>query len=346
MSAIGLQFKDLLIAVVTAPLEGGKLIYLTPGGGFSFIFTLCLYFGALFTIPVAVFQIFQFLQPLIAEASQRFIAGIMIISTLLAAAGASFGYFYAIPAAINFLSNIAGDAIIASLTADSYLGFVVSYMLGLAVLFQLPLLLFLVDHVKPLPPGWLMNSQRYLVVVATILAALITPTPDMLNMAIVAGPIVIVYQFGALAVFARRRTERKKAAKAKTKTKPKAEPVVTGEPLTAIIEELDELHGVTAKPVQSASSVGQAQTLQQAVLAPPAAPPEQPQSTPVPVPNQPVSRIRVRSIGSEHRVSPRYKTNVHVPPRHVARVGMIAPQQLRPGEGRSMDGLLTAYPEA
>lgn len=212
-SSVGFYFKDLLIAFVKAPLDGEQLIYLTPGGGFSFIFTVCLYFGALLTIPVIMYQLYRFLQPVFGAASRKLIAVIIVLSSLLAVAGAAFGYFVAIPAAIEFLTTFAGDAVAPSLTAESYLGFVMAYMLGLAVLFQLPLLLYIVDYVKPFPPGGLLSSQRYVLAGAIIAAAVITPTPDIINQAIVAGPIVLIYQFGALAVYLRHRALKRAASR-------------------------------------------------------------------------------------------------------------------------------------
>lgn len=237
-SAIGFQFKDHLISVVMMPLHGEKLIYLTPGGGFSFIFTLCLYFGILFTIPVVIYQIFRFLQPIIGKTSRKFIAGFLMTSVLLAAAGALFGYFVTIPAALTFLSAFAGSAVTPSLTADSYLNFVVTYIVGLALIFQLPLLLFIVDHIRPFPPGMLTTLQRPVIVGATILAAFITPTPDAFNMAVVGLPIVFVYEVGATAVFVRRHGRRNNATTS-VSLQQKSEDLAD-EPLTEIIQELQQ----------------------------------------------------------------------------------------------------------
>ena len=244
-SAAAFQFKDLLITAVMAPLHGQKLIYLTPGGGFSFIFTLCLYFGALFTIPFAIYQVYHFLQPIIGRKSRRFVSMVMFVSTVLAASGALFGYYVTIPAALNFLSTFAGDSVSSSLTADSYLGFVVAYVLGLAALFQLPLLLFMFDHIKPLKPGTLSSTQEYVIIGATILAALITPTPDAFNMALVAIPIVTIYEMGALAVIIRRqhrkrgvRLAAKRAVVAEKKEANSRTSVTVDEPFMADIEDL------------------------------------------------------------------------------------------------------------
>jgi sec-independent protein translocase protein TatC len=209
-SAVAFQIKDFLIQVVMAPLHGEKLVYLTPGGGFSFIFTLCIYFGALLSIPVAVYHLYRFLQPLLRRASHRFIAIFILLSALLATAGTVFGYYVAIPAALQFLTTFAGDTVTPNLTADSYLNFVVAYVLGLAAMFQIPLILFLVDHIRRIPPGGLASSQQYVVIGAAVAAAVITPTPDVLNMAIIAIPIVVVYEIGALAVFVRHSLEKRK----------------------------------------------------------------------------------------------------------------------------------------
>ncbi len=215
-SALAFQFKDTLVDIVMAPLHGEQLVYLTPGGGFGFIFTLSIYFGALLAIPVFVYHIYKFLQPLMFRASRRFVATFILVSGFLASAGALFGYFVAIPAALNFLTTFAGDAVAPNLTADSYLGFVVAYVLGLAALFQIPLLLFLFDHVKPIPPGGLSSSQRFVIIGATVAAAIITPTPDALNMAIIAVPIIAVYEVGAFVVFIRHQTRGRKTSKPKS----------------------------------------------------------------------------------------------------------------------------------
>lgn len=241
-SAVGFQFKDQLIAVVMAPLNGQKLVYLTPGGGFSFIFTLSIYFGILIAIPVIVYHIYGFMRPLLKKTSRRLVTIFMLLSVLLAAGGAAFGYFVTIPAALNFLATFAGDAVTPNLTAESYLGFVVAYVLGLALLFQLPLLLFLFDYIKPFPPGTLISSQRFVIIGATVVAAIITPTPDAFNMAIVAIPIIVIYQLGVTAIYIRHKAQRKTKVAVPVQVAPVAvssSEADAGEPLTAIIDEIN-----------------------------------------------------------------------------------------------------------
>ncbi len=238
-SVAGLQFKDQLMSVVMAPLDGQKLVYLTPGGGFSFIFTLAIYFGILVAIPVIVYHIYRFMQPLLGNTTRKLIVTFMVLSSLLAIGGAAFGYFVTIPAALHFLASFAGSAVTPNLTADSYLNFVVGYVLGLALLFQLPLLLFLFDHVRPFPPGTLIATQRFVIVGATVMAAIITPTPDAFNMSIVAVPVIAMYQFGVVAIYTRHRRVAKQH-EAPMETREQQAPVVVEEVETPVVIEVPE----------------------------------------------------------------------------------------------------------
>lgn len=255
-SAAGFQFKDELIAVIMAPLNGQKLVYLTPGGGFGFIFTLAIYFGVLVAIPAIVFHVYRFLQPLLQRTSRVLVAVFMLLSCLLAAGGAAFGYFVTIPAALNFLATFAGDAVTPNLTADSYLNFVVSYVLGLAALFQLPLLLFLFDHVRPFPPGSLLSTQRFIIIGATIVAAIITPTPDAFNMAIVAVPIVTIYQFGVVAIFIRHRLIARATRRRDARQKRSTAVQEDREPLTQIFRGIDGHRSPSVAPNRSITRRG------------------------------------------------------------------------------------------
>lgn len=205
-STVAYQFREQLVNLVVAPLHGEKLIYLNPGGGFTFIFTVCLYFGALITIPVVMYHLYSFLQPVIGRRSRRLIVGIVLTSMLLAMTGIGFGYILVIPGAIHFLGGFAGEAVVASLTTDAYLNFTVMHLFGMAALFQLPLLLFIIDHIRPLPPGMLFKLQRWVIAGSIIAAAVITPTPDPANLFLVALPIIGIYQIGVVIVWLRRRS--------------------------------------------------------------------------------------------------------------------------------------------
>jgi len=107
-----------------------------------------------------------------------------------------------LPAALNFLMHqFTNKQITALLTVDEYMSFVTVYLVGSALLFQIPLVLLFVNHIKPLGPRTMLKSERYVIVFAFIAAAIITPTPDIFNQMIIAGPIIAVYQLGFFLVW-------------------------------------------------------------------------------------------------------------------------------------------------
>lgn len=199
-SSLAYHYHDLLVQVVMAPLNGEKLIYLTPGGGFSFIFQVTMYAGLLAAGPTLMHQVYGFLRPALPDYAKKNALKVAFFATFLMLAGVAYGYFVAVPSALAFLSTFAGTEIVPNLTADSYLSFFLAYIGGLALLFQLPLFLIFWHWIKPLKPGGLLKSERYIIIFAFIAAALITPTPDVVNQAMIAVPLIAIYQIGVIAV--------------------------------------------------------------------------------------------------------------------------------------------------
>jgi sec-independent protein translocase protein TatC len=219
-SSVAYNYKDWLLTVLMRPLGSEKLIYLTPAGGFSFIFQVTIYAGLIVTVPVLVYNIFRFISPILSKKTRINSVVIVLSSLVLLAGGVSFGYFYAIPAAMGFLIHFADGFANASLTAESYLGFVMAYTAGLGLLFQLPLLLLFTHWIYPLKPKKLFSFERYMVLIAFVVAAIISPTPDALNQTIIAAPILLMYQIGVVAICVsvyRRNKPAKKVAKAQAR---------------------------------------------------------------------------------------------------------------------------------
>lgn len=195
-SLIGYVCRDPIIAILLKPLEGHQLSYLTVGGGFQFIFQITIWCGLAAALPVVLICLYRFVSPALPERARG--KGIVVLASAIAlmASGVLFGYFVAIPGAIRFLLSFADEYVQSLLTADSYLNFMFAYTLGLGVLFLTPLLLVFINWIKPLRPGGLLKFERWVIVLAFVLAAIITPTPDPANQLIVALPIILMYQLG------------------------------------------------------------------------------------------------------------------------------------------------------
>lgn len=215
-ACLAYNYQAQLIPLLLDPLHGEKLVYLNPAGGFSFIFLISIYAGMALGLPVLMQQIYSFLKPALPEAARRKSTVIIISSFALMIGGVAFGYFVAVPNALNFLYGFADAYVTASLTAESYLNFVIAYTIGIGIVFQIPLLLLLIHTIKPLTPGGLLKSERWVIVGSFIIAAIITPTPDPINQAIIAVPVIVVYQLGVVAILfsiAKQRRIQKRANK-------------------------------------------------------------------------------------------------------------------------------------
>ncbi|HJP81303.1 MAG TPA: twin-arginine translocase subunit TatC [Candidatus Saccharimonadales bacterium] len=201
-STLAYSYHDQLTQIIMYPLHGEKLVYLTPGGGFNFIFQISMYVGILAAAPFVVYHLYGFIRPALPKRAQRSSVAVVVAAALLMAVGVAYGYVVAVPSALQFLSTFAGDAVTPNLTADSYLSFFLTYIAGLALLFQLPIFLLFIHWVKPLTPMSLLKTQRWVILGVFIVAALITPTPDVYNQCMIAVPLLVVYELGVILVLA------------------------------------------------------------------------------------------------------------------------------------------------
>ncbi len=197
-----------IVHFLLKPAKDQQFIYTSPGGGIDFLFRLCLYVGIIMSIPVIVYQLLKYVQPLLKQESTRFIAIGSGISAVLAVIGMAYGYFWGLPAALEFLLNqFVTKQIQPLVTIQSYMSFVLVYMLGSAMLLQVPLILIFINRIKPIKPQKLLKYERHVIVAAVVLAALMNPTPNIFALMFIALPIILMYQVGILIIW---RTNRHK----------------------------------------------------------------------------------------------------------------------------------------
>lgn len=207
-------FFDKIVALLLKPLGGDlSLVYLTPGGAFNFAIQVCIYAAAIGTLPVALYHSYRFVMPAIERTTFKSVLGYSLSSLLLAASGVTFSYTLALPAAIHFLTSFNLKNISPMLTIDSYLSFVMTYILAGALLFQLPLIMVIINRIKPLTPPTLMAGQRHIILGSVIFAAVISPTPDAVNQLLLAAPIIVMYQLGIVVVMLKNRRRKSKVVK-------------------------------------------------------------------------------------------------------------------------------------
>ncbi len=192
-SILGFMAHEPIQDILVSPL-GHQLHYTSPMGGLQFIFKISLFAGILLSIPAFIYNLIKFVEPSIGKENVNYSLKIISASFLLLATGISFGYFVSLPAVLSFLVGFAPDSIAPIITTNEYLSFVTLYLFAFGLIFQIPLIFLIINNFTPLNPDKLNKSQKYVVVVSYIAAAIISPTIDVINQTIMALPIIVLYE--------------------------------------------------------------------------------------------------------------------------------------------------------
>lgn len=198
-SGVGYLIRDSLLEIVFLPLDQ-PLYYTSPTGAFDLIIKVSLLFGFLVATPVLLYQTFQFVKPVLTPKLQSNALLIVIISALLTAAGVCFSYFVTLPAALYFLNQFQTESVQALITTDAYISFVIRYIACFALLFQLPLMGVLFNSVHRLSVRQLLRRLDMVILGCFILAAVFTPTPDLINQLFMAVPMIGLFLITILVI--------------------------------------------------------------------------------------------------------------------------------------------------
>lgn len=197
----GYILREPLQTTLLQPLNNQTLVYTSPAGGLNFVIKICILFGFLVSLPLLIYQVLSFIKPAHHVISQKMVLITFFASSILALCGVMFAYFVILPASLNFLEQFASDSIQSLITTDEYLSFVLLYICGLAAIFQLPLIMTLFGKVSNVSASKLLKASGYVVLASFIFGAIITPTPDPINQALIAGPTILLYFVGVFCVY-------------------------------------------------------------------------------------------------------------------------------------------------
>lgn len=201
-STLAYFVQQKIIHVLLIPAKNQQFIYTSPGGGISFLFQVCTYVGIILSLPVILYQLMKFLEPVIPRNISRLIFRASFVSFILAGAGFVFGYFIGLPVALHFLGNqFKTNQIHALFTVQEYMSFLTIYLGGSALLFQLPLFVWLIDKIKPRGPRQFLRFEKYIIAGSFIVAGLMAPVPSLIYQSLIALPIIMMYQLAILLVW-------------------------------------------------------------------------------------------------------------------------------------------------
>jgi len=206
--------KPMTDALSKAGLEP-KLVYSHPAGFLNLLITLSIYLGIVLASPWILYQIWLFVAPALYKHERSAITGFLFSTVFLFLAGIAFGYFVSLPYVLRFLISFQGP-VVPLINVDEYFDLILMVLLGLGLVFELPVLIFFLSLFGIVTPKFLMKNFRYAILVIAILAAILTPTPDATTMLVFMAVLVGLYFVGVAVswVVVRRRERRLPAAEA------------------------------------------------------------------------------------------------------------------------------------
>jgi sec-independent protein translocase protein TatC len=209
-----------IFAFLVAPIKpylpsGTRLAFLGLTDPFLMYFKVAALAALFLASPFVLYQAWRFIAPGLYPRERHYALPFVLVTTMFFLAGGAFGYYVAFPAAAKFLLGM-GDQLTPVITVTAYFSFLMTLILGLGLMFELPVLIFLLSVLGVVTPRFLMRQFRWAVVLIFIVAAIVTPTPDIFNQCVFAVPGVALYLLGvgAAAIVTRGRDKRRREAEA------------------------------------------------------------------------------------------------------------------------------------
>ncbi len=181
-----------ILDVLRANGMSDKLVYLNPTEPFNLYLKIAALAGLFVTSPFVLYQVWMFISPGLYRREKRYVVPFMVSTILLFLSGGYFGYKLVYPEALTFLVHL-GRQFQPMITISEYTNLFLSIILGMGLIFEMPILIFFLALMGIVSAGFMWKNFRYAILAIFIVAAIVTPSPDILSMCIFAAPMVGLY---------------------------------------------------------------------------------------------------------------------------------------------------------
>ena len=192
--------QDFLTAPLMEIWPGGTMLYSGLSDGFMIRMSMAFLVAIMIVIPVALWQIWVFVEPGLKEKERNFIFPVLILSPILFLIGAGFAFYALLPFVFRFFIELNETASVPSLMlpiARDYLSFSIGLIKVFGIAFQLPLVMVLLNRIGVLSRERVLKMRRYAIVLIVILAAVVTP-PDIVSQILLAVPMWLLFESSIL----------------------------------------------------------------------------------------------------------------------------------------------------
>lgn len=211
------------VEVITKPIRealkaqglNSQLVYTGPTDYLGLLIKLSIYLGLVMASPVVLYQIWLFVAPALYKHEKSAVTGFLFSTVFLFLGGIAFGYFLALPHILQFLIGFQGP-VVPLIRINDYFDLVLLVLVALGLVFELPILIFFLTLFGIVTPQFLVRNTKYAILVITVVAAIVTPTPDAITMLLVMLMMTVLYFVGVgVSWVVVRKRERRQAEEAK-----------------------------------------------------------------------------------------------------------------------------------
>ncbi len=192
------SLTNFIVAKLVAQAPNGTVIATRPGEAFFTYLQVSLLLGVALAMPVIIYQALAFVAPALYPHEKRYLYLAIPGASASFLAGALFTYVVLLPVAIQFLGGFAVDVINPLWSAENYIDFVTAFLFWVGVTFELPIVMYFLTKLGVVSQQRLVGFRKYALVLAFVIGAVITPTPDPVNQTLVSVPIYLLFELGII----------------------------------------------------------------------------------------------------------------------------------------------------
>jgi sec-independent protein translocase protein TatC len=206
-TAFSMLFSERALVLLTIPLGDSVLQAIKPTETIYVYFRIALVLGVALAMPVIVYQLVRFLLPGLLPHERKYLTFLVPGAGISFALGVAFATLVMMPGMIQFMQGFLARVVESNWTLENYINFVTFVMFWMGILFEMPLIIFFLAKLGIVTVEQLRKFRRWAAMVSAVVAAIVTPTHDPVNMLILMVPLIGLYEVGVfLARFARPRT--------------------------------------------------------------------------------------------------------------------------------------------
>jgi sec-independent protein translocase protein TatC len=205
---IAFPLSQRMVDYLARPIQatGNTLVFLAVTEAFWVQMKVAMIAGLFLASPAILWQVWRFIAPGLYAHEKKYAAPFVILGSLLFIGGGAFSLKVVTPYATQFLLSYARPGLQPMISIGSYVDFLLKFTLAFGLVFELPLAITLAARMGLVTPKTLARNRKYAVLGAFVTSAILTPTPDAFNQALMAGPLILLYEVGIISarIFGRR----------------------------------------------------------------------------------------------------------------------------------------------